>query len=74
MWGAVWRRCDKCGAATYDIDNHCCPNSLVIAQETEKAKGEFEPTAAGELRWKSFDAWLGTPQGKFELWLLKEGR
>lgn len=69
MWGAAWRRCDQCGAATYDIDNHVCPNSLVVAQETEKAKHEFGPVG-GQWRWNSFDAWLRTPQGKFELWLL----
>jgi len=79
MWGqCAYGRCDKCGVATFDIANHVCDNAILVQQEVSKLDAEFEQTPGAthpvtnpdwrRFRWKPFDVWAATAQGRFELW------
>lgn len=76
MW-TQWVRCEKCGEGTYNLERHDCGGTKAV----EKLRAEFEQVEGAQypirdadwrrFRWKPFDEWAETPEGRFELFYLR---
>ena len=67
MFGAIrYGKCEKCGAASYDMDNHVCESSVGAAMQVSELMDEFTT----KNNWKPFtvwaNSWRGTKGYKFE--------
>ena len=68
-----YTRCERCGVATFDLDEHVCDESIVTNAEVAKFQLSFTQQPDGRFRWVPYERWLITAAGRFACWQAERG-
>ena len=72
MLASGWGQCDVCGVVAANIAGHECDPKTVENRQVAKFSAEFDLIPqTNRFRWKAFDAWTETAEGRFALYYVR---
>lgn len=68
----MWGQCDKCLVVCADMNVHKCDPIVLENRQIAKFSSEFELVPPNmRFRWKAFDDWCQTAEGRFALYYVR---